>query len=438
MKRTQRFLLMLMFVATVFLSLHGVASAVSVAYLYGNTDYQESVYDYLNGHFDSVALINGNAETLPTLAELSVYDAILVSTNWVWSYTNRSEELGNLLADYVNAGGKLVLTTFSWQYQEKNGLSGRLLSGGYSPFTGGFNLYSYATLGNYTVHPIMAGVNDIKGLYRDAVTASDDAQVIAYWSDGTPFVAIDEGSGVVGVNVFPEDSAGYISGDYAQLFINALNWVAANKTTRSKYGTGWLLTVDGMEVGATFFPYWPDMPTIYLYEAISPDEKKNIMRDLGLIYAFAWSRDIYQTSDAVDQLYNKIKDLNKAGGPGVILSHSWGTVLAYLALAKHDDIYVDKLITLGSPLESNYPPFYYFTDSQLQENEVYSVSKLDNIREWHNYYAFCDLISGQISLLGNNDNIKNKKIYLTTSACHSSYFDDSKQWDKILNDVGRK
>lgn len=446
MKRAKSFLVVLVFMVFTFVNLQGVALAINVGYLHGNTDYQESVRGYLDGQFDSVTLIDGNAETLPTLSELMAYDAILASTNWPWSYVNRSDNLGNLLADYVDAGGGLVMTTFSWQYQGVNGLGGRLLNGGYSPFTGGSNLYSYASaLGNYTLHPIMSGVNTVDGYYRDAVTPSNDAQVIANWSDSVPFVAVDSGSGVVGINVFPEDSAGDISGDYAQLFVNALNWAASGKT-KSKNGTGWLVTIDGMEIGASYYLGWPDMPSMYLYDAITPEWRSKIMQDLGSISPFTWSRDISQTSEAVEQLYQKIKELSKTNRPITILSHSWGTMIAYIMMMEHGDIQVEKLITLGSPLDvSPYVVTEIFTvkDMWLRSFDISTVDKPTNLNVWHNYWTGCDPVAAPITTLSNNDNYKNKTVYRWLGipdpfACHASYFEDAKQWDKILQDVVSK
>lgn len=442
MKRTKAFLVALVFIVSIFFTIQDAVLAYNVAYMYGNTETgrSEIAINFLNGNFDSVTPINGDAATLPTLSELLTYDAIMVSPNHEWHYAGRSIELGNLLADYVDAGGGLVMTTFSWQYPDINGLHGRLMDGGYSPFTGGYSLYSTASLESFTSHPIMEGVNEISGFYRDAVVPSDDAQIIAAWSDGTPFVAIDAGSGVVGINLFAESYPWEINGDYAKLFVNALNWTASHKKQHAnpRHGMGWVVTIDGMDIGASFFPGWPDMPSMYLYEAITPDWRNKIMVGLGPIYPFTWSRDLSKTNDAVNQLYEKIKELNKTNRPITILSHSWGTILSYIVIMKHEDIHVDKLITMGSPLNSAFAPINYYTREWLEDFGISSISKPANLREWHNYFAICDLISGSMPAIGKNEDYVNKKIYLTSSACHSAYFKDSKKWNKILQDLVSK
>ncbi len=70
--------------------------------------------------------------TTPTLAELNNYDVVL-------AYSNATPfdpvALGDVLADYVDAGGGLVLANFTWT--QGFGIEGRIVTTGYSPFTGG-------------------------------------------------------------------------------------------------------------------------------------------------------------------------------------------------------------------------------------------------------------------------------------------------------------
>jgi hypothetical protein len=443
MKRTKVFLVALAFLAFIFFSLQGAALAYNVAYVYGNTETERLniALNFLNGNFDSVTPIDGDASTLPTLSELLAYDAVMISPNHCWTYAGRSNDLGNLLADYVDAGGGLVMTTFSWQYPDCNGLHGRLMDEGYSPFNGGYSLYSFATLTSSSIHPIMEGVNAVSGYYRDAVKLSEDAQVIATWSDGFPFVAIDNGSGVVGISLFPESYPSEIDGDYARLFINALNWAAEHKKqpNKPKHGMGWVVTIDGMDPWSSILPGWAD-PTTYLNDAIdttSPKKKwrQVITEKVGPIIPYIWTRNTADTAIAVHKLYEYIKYLNSTNRPVVIISHSWGTVLICIALIVHDDIHVDKLITLGSPLESSTPGVESVTDWWLWLADISSVSKPSNLGVWHNYYTGCDIIAASIPALSSKDNYVNKKLYPSLIGCHQSYYKDENKWDKILQDV---
>lgn len=205
---------------------------------------------------------------------------------------------------------------------------------------------------------------------------------------------------------------------------------------------GWVIAIDGMDRGASFYSYiiptWPDdMPTMYLYEAITSKWRKTITNNVGNVVSFTWTRNLWDTEDAVQKLYEQIKDYNNTNRPVIVLSHSWGTVLAYIALKTHNDIYIDKLITLGSPLDSNDPVLYeYIRGIWFNKYGIaYQVSKPDNIKEWHNYWSLCDPIAESISGLAGEDNYMIKKLYWNPFACHSSYFDDDNKWEKILSDI---
>ncbi len=173
------------------------------------------------GVFTSVFQLNGTESA----AQLNAYDAVLLYSNQAVGYPS----FGDTLADYVDAGGGLVAATFLYQTIGFGESYGRLLSGGYLPYASYISNYSGSSLGAYDAsHPIMAGpltVSSITGYYRDIVTLSADANLVASWSDGEPLVAVD-GSGVVGVFLFPNDYYGTLSGDYMNLFGNALLYAA--------------------------------------------------------------------------------------------------------------------------------------------------------------------------------------------------------------------
>ena len=208
--------------------------------------------------------------------------------------------------------------------------------------------------------------------------------------------------------------------------------------SKHPHANGWVIIIDGMDMWSSYFPYWPDMPTSYLYEAIKQDWREKITKKLGIIYPFTWSRDINDTQEVIEKLYERIKSLNETGWPVYVLSHSWGTVLIYLALEKHPDIQVQKLLTLGSPISSVYPLIYGYTRAWLKKLDISSVSLPVNLKEWYNYYTMCDLVSGPISEIGKKHNFFNISLHLTNSACHSSYFNDKKKFDKILQDMINK
>jgi hypothetical protein len=142
-----------------------------------------------------VTLFNAEIGT-PTTAEMLGYDVVVMTTDQ--SYAAMDTACENV-ADYLDQGGKVVLTTFCWANQGNNTIVGRLLTD-YSPYQiGGISLYSWADLGLYVSdHPIFQGVSALHAYYRDNVTLSPGAALLATWNDNHLMVA-EKGS-VVGIN----------------------------------------------------------------------------------------------------------------------------------------------------------------------------------------------------------------------------------------------
>ena len=72
-------------------------------------------------------------DATPTLATLQQYAAVLVYSDCAFY---DSAALGDVLADYIDGGGRVVLATFAfWNEPGEIGIYGRLLTGGYLPLT---------------------------------------------------------------------------------------------------------------------------------------------------------------------------------------------------------------------------------------------------------------------------------------------------------------
>ncbi len=80
----------------------------------------------------------------PTLAMISTYDAVLAYTN---NPPFDATALGDLLADYVDAGGHVVLANYSF-VNPPNYIGGRIMTAGYSPL---LNSGSFGPLGGQVV-----------------------------------------------------------------------------------------------------------------------------------------------------------------------------------------------------------------------------------------------------------------------------------------------
>lgn len=145
------------------------------------------VHDYLVP-FSDIAVVDtfDVSSSTPSLSTLLDYDAVLVFSNYGFF---DSVALGDVLADYVDVGGGVVLATFAW-YGPSFDLEGRIMTD-YSPFEqADVNLYTTADLGSYTSsHPIMEGVSAVSEYYRDNVTLTAGAELVAEWNDTSPFMA---------------------------------------------------------------------------------------------------------------------------------------------------------------------------------------------------------------------------------------------------------
>lgn len=152
------------------------------------------------------------------------------------------------------------------------------------------------------------------------------------------------------------------------------------------------------------------------------------MNDEDVHYA-PWSGNYADTPKFI----NSIKSITKlvAGmarrdnKPFVIVSHSWGSVLAYRAI---DELFrngklqkgeVDQLITLGSPLNSSN---LVYRTKVCQHIDWRGASPIGGpVREWQNYWIKEDKISNSIPELSEND-IQLPYSETRDGKAHSAYY----------------
>lgn len=165
----------------------------------------------------------------PTLAALQQFDSVLYWTN---AYPADAVALGNVLADYVDHGGLVVRATFIGQEVPNQG---RIGSAGYAAFTSGrSDAYDASCLGSYDhASAIMAGVSTLcASFYRGDWHANlaAGARLVASWADGRNFVGINGNDNVIDISLFPNVATfQHASGDYRQLFANALAFDGGNQ-----------------------------------------------------------------------------------------------------------------------------------------------------------------------------------------------------------------
>ena len=161
--------------------------------------------------------------TVPSLDQLNAYDCVLVATNYGPA---DSAATGNVLADYVDAGGTVVEMAGSFGTDGAWELHGRFVTENYGAFIHGPALLTYVALGSYDpAHPIMAGVSTMTEELSAGVTIQPDAAWVASWNDGTPLIAAKDS--VVAINSFPFDYGSW-TGDLILVVHNAITWLGGD------------------------------------------------------------------------------------------------------------------------------------------------------------------------------------------------------------------
>jgi len=148
------------------------------------------------GRFASVTAIHAGQVT-PTLSELQAYDAVLVWSNFGF---HDDAALGDVLADYVDAGGGVVIAVFANSSTTAGrALAGRWQTHGYELIpSGGGTASGAASLGIIfdPDHELIQGVTSFSGgsssFRPTSTTLPSSAEKIASWSDGKTMVAVRE------------------------------------------------------------------------------------------------------------------------------------------------------------------------------------------------------------------------------------------------------
>ena len=168
-----------------------------------------------NPFYGSVDYLDGSVGIVP-LTTLENYTCVLTWNNY--QYTAGQ---GDILADYVDGGGKVVIC--GWAIAQ---CEGRIISdAAYCPIVGGANQSTPVNLGTTYAHDILDGVTAITGIgfWVDASLESG-ATLIAMNTQSQPLVAINAGNSVVAVNLVCGDYISW-SGDGWLLLNNAIEFL---------------------------------------------------------------------------------------------------------------------------------------------------------------------------------------------------------------------
>jgi hypothetical protein len=207
---------------------------IRVGVLSPDTDPLQDLVDLLNG-MDGITAqrISGDLPAM-TLDDLMPYQIIVATNNNRWSDAGANPNIGNILADYVDIGGKIVMADFAWD-DPINGwqLEGRLINEGYTPYQTSTADLGAAVLGSYDpLHPVMQGVTDLGAVgtvTHQALAPEAGATWIADWDDGQPCVYA-QGTSVLGYNLLLDwnGTDWPWSGDIPTLLENSIGWLISH------------------------------------------------------------------------------------------------------------------------------------------------------------------------------------------------------------------
>lgn len=178
--RARRVRLLLAVVCLVALPVHA-ALAVSILYAPSEGDdpaYRAAIAAYAGGPVDYF----DPRGTTPTLEQLQAYDCVYT---WANSTYANPFTFGDTLADYVDAGGRVILGVFT-TYTNGAHLSGRIMSPGYSPVTSpdGDNHFSSSTYAGDGTTALHTGVTTYECTYRDRLVLQGDGVQDGSYLDG--------------------------------------------------------------------------------------------------------------------------------------------------------------------------------------------------------------------------------------------------------------
>jgi subtilisin family serine protease len=158
------------------------------------------------------------------------YDVVVLASNY---YFAKPKKLGNNLADYVDAGGRVILLGATFHAGGDWALDGRIMTAAYSPLAVVSYTYSNWTDAiSFENHPITQGVTSLSTkLYAYSVAPQGNGQALGLYDTNYLIGAYNPDKPIVVINVFPQDALW--SGDLIRLVGNALDWVAGT-------GPGWL------------------------------------------------------------------------------------------------------------------------------------------------------------------------------------------------------
>ncbi|MEE2708206.1 MAG: S8 family serine peptidase, partial [Gemmatimonadota bacterium] len=202
-----------------------IKSTGSLKVLVAPADYATKLTALLTAFPDFAKIDYFDGRTgVPPLDTLKLYDVVLT---WSFYPYKDAEDMGDVLADYVDQGGSVIMFPFSF-YTDTFSLKGRIKEAAYSPFGGGGGGHWYpADLGTHDdSHPFMEEITSVRDPYRDKdLTQNSGSTLVASWSDDELLAGVNGSGNVAVLNTYPGDSYQW-EGDVGRLIRNTVVYVA--------------------------------------------------------------------------------------------------------------------------------------------------------------------------------------------------------------------
>lgn len=189
------------------------------------TDWANEVAQLISSNVPAlVDAVNPNVDQL-TLSGVEFYHSVIVYSS---SGFNDPEDLGDVLADYIDGGGGVVIAAIAIDI-DNHGVSGRFIRDEYLPLNRGERSNdSRHVIGKRNIpdHPILKDVHSFDGgpqSWRVKATTANNSRLIAEWEDGIPFVAektVRDRNCSVALNIWPPSR--FISKDGWETFTDGV------------------------------------------------------------------------------------------------------------------------------------------------------------------------------------------------------------------------
>lgn len=187
------------------------------------------------GAFVDVDVFQINTIT-PDLAALTPYDSVLVYSSEPFF---DADALGDVLADYVDAGGGVVMASHA--FSTGTAIEGRFADDQLPVTTNGTDYVGPPQMrmaSDYVAHQVLLNVIAFYGgegsYHATGITLTNGGDLVASWTDGSPLAAVkDTGNGrVVALNMYPVsefvDAGGWLTVTQgANMLAGSLLWAGA-------------------------------------------------------------------------------------------------------------------------------------------------------------------------------------------------------------------